>query len=49
MKRSLDFEEIESINTLQQGNYKIFKICSKEEVETSNSSILFTTLIRKFL
>merc|ERR1719427_1734732 len=34
MKRSLDFEQIKSINTLQQGNYKIFKICSKEEVET---------------
>jgi len=37
MKRSLDFEEIKSINTLQQGNYKIFKICSKEEVETKRN------------
>lgn len=46
MKRSLDFEEIETVDNLQQGNYKVFKICSKDQVETSNSSFYYTlTLI----
>ena len=39
MRKSNDFEEVENEKTLQRGNFKLYRLLTKEEVEKSEFEI----------